>query len=50
LQKDSDLTEPINKALQDMRASGVLETIIDRYFDSSFNLTYNDIGLGAYGQ
>jgi ABC-type amino acid transport substrate-binding protein/predicted Ser/Thr protein kinase len=50
LQKDSELLEPINKALQDMRASGALEAIIDRYFGSGFNITYNDIGLGAYGQ
>jgi len=50
LQKDSDLTEPINKALQGMRGSGILESIIKRYFGSNFNLTYKDVGLGAYGQ
>jgi polar amino acid transport system substrate-binding protein len=48
--KQSDLVEAVNKALQDMRADGILETLIKRYFESSFNVTYNDIGLGAYGQ
>ena len=48
--KDSDLVEPINKALQDMRVQGVLDTLISRYFGLDFNVTYNDIGLGAYGQ
>jgi len=49
LQKDSDLTDPINQALKDMRASGTLESIVTRYFGTDFNLTYKDIGLGAYG-
>jgi polar amino acid transport system substrate-binding protein len=48
--KDSDLVEPINKALQDLRVQGVLDTLISRYFGLDFNVTYNDIGLGAYGQ
>lgn len=48
--KDSDLVEPVNKALQDLRAQGVLDTLIARYFGADFNVTYNDIGLGAYGQ
>jgi len=48
--KDSNLVEAVNKALQDMRADGVLETLIKRYFGSDFKVTYNDIGLGAYGQ
>ena len=48
--KDSDLVEPINKALQDMRVQGVLDTLISRYFGLDFNVTYTDIGLGAYGQ
>jgi len=48
--KDSELVEAVNKALQDMRADGVLETLIKRYFGSDFHVTYNDIGLGAYGQ
>ena len=48
--KNSDLVEPVNKALQDMRAQGVLESLVARYFGTNFNVTYNDIGLGAYGQ
>jgi polar amino acid transport system substrate-binding protein len=48
--KNSDLVEPINKALQDMRVQGVLDKLIARYFGLNFNITYDDIGLGAYGQ
>jgi polar amino acid transport system substrate-binding protein len=48
--KDGELVDAVNKALQAMRADGVLETLIKRYFGSDFNVTYNDIGLGAYGQ
>jgi len=48
--KGRDIVEAVNMALQDMRASGVLEMLIKRYFGSEFNVTYNDIGLGAYGQ
>ena len=48
--KDSDLVEPINNALQDMRVQGILDTLISRYFGLDFTVTYNDIGLGAYGQ
>jgi serine/threonine protein kinase len=48
--QDSELVEAVNQALQDMRADGVLETLIKRYFGSDFHVTYNDIGLGAYGQ
>jgi len=48
--KGSDLVMPVNQALQDMRAQGVLETLITRYFGTDFNVTYSDIGLGAYGQ
>jgi len=48
--KDSDLVESVNKVLQDLRAQGVLDTLIARYFGADFNVTYNDIGLGAYGQ
>jgi polar amino acid transport system substrate-binding protein len=48
LPKDSDLVQPVNKALQDMRAQGVLDILIARYFGPYFRVTYNDIGLGAY--
>ena len=48
--KDSDLVVPVNKVLQDLRAEGVLEELIKRYFGPEFNVTYRDVGLGAYGQ
>jgi polar amino acid transport system substrate-binding protein len=48
--KGSDLAEPVNQALQDMRAQGVLHTLIARYFGMDFKVTYNHIGLGAYRQ
>ena len=46
--KDSDLVDPINKALQDMRAQGILDDLIARYFGPGFNVTYNDIDLGVH--
>jgi polar amino acid transport system substrate-binding protein len=46
--KDSNLVEPINKALQDIRAQGLLDGLIARYFGQDFTVTYNDIGLGSY--
>ena len=47
--KDSDLVEPVNRALQDMRPQGVLDELIARYFGPDFNVSYDNIGLGAYG-
>ena len=47
--KNSDLVEQVNKALQDMRVQGALDVLIARYFGPDFNVTYDDIGLGAYG-
>jgi len=47
-QKDSDLVEPVDEAIQDMRTQGMLDTLIERYFGTNFRVTYNDIGLGAY--
>jgi polar amino acid transport system substrate-binding protein len=46
--KDSDLVGPVNRALQDIRAQGVLDQLIARYFSPTFRVTYSDIGLGAY--
>ena len=46
--KDSDLVNPVNKALQDMRARGILDALIVRYFGPGFNVTYNDIDLGVH--
>jgi polar amino acid transport system substrate-binding protein len=48
--KGSDLVGPVNQALRDMRVRGALDTLVTRYFGPDFNLTYNDIGLGAYGR
>ena len=45
---DSDLVEPVNQALREMRARGVIDELIARYFGANFGVTYNDIGLGAY--
>jgi polar amino acid transport system substrate-binding protein len=49
-QKDSDLLDPVNLALQQLRASGVLMELVNKYFGPNFTLTYDDVGLGAYGQ
>jgi len=46
----SNLVEPVNKAIQDMRVQGILDELIARYFGPSFTLTYNDIDLGAHRQ
>jgi polar amino acid transport system substrate-binding protein len=48
--KGSDLVNPVSQALRDMRIRGVFDTLVTRYFGPEFNLTYNDIGLGAYGR
>ena len=46
--KDSTLVDPVNQALQDLRAEGVLDKLITRYFGPGFTVTYNDIDLGAH--
>ncbi|HKY54047.1 MAG TPA: transporter substrate-binding domain-containing protein, partial [Anaerolineales bacterium] len=46
--KRSDLVDPVNKALQDMRAQGILDELLARYFGPGFNVTYNDIDLGVH--
>ena len=48
--KGNDLVVPVNQALQDLRAQGILDELITRYFGPSFNVTYNDIDLGTHGQ
>ncbi len=47
--RNSDLVDPVNRALHDMRAQGVLDTLVQRFFGGEFNVTYTDIALGAYG-
>jgi polar amino acid transport system substrate-binding protein len=48
--KGSDLAGPVNLALQSMMADGFLEALNKRYFGPEFTITYDDIGLGAYGE
>jgi polar amino acid transport system substrate-binding protein len=48
--KGSDLVEPVNLALQSMMADDTLALINTRYFGPDFNITYDDIGEGAYGE
>jgi polar amino acid transport system substrate-binding protein len=47
--KGSDLVEPFNEALRAMMADGALNEINVRFFGPEFNLTYDDIGPGVYG-
>jgi polar amino acid transport system substrate-binding protein len=46
--KGSDLVEPINWALAQLRANGTLDALAAKYFSDQFGLTYDDIGAGAY--
>ena len=39
----SELTEPFNFALNEMKADGTLETISAKYFGDAFTITYDDI-------
>jgi serine/threonine protein kinase len=48
--KGSSLVDPVNQAIQDMRAQGILDDLIVRYFGPNFTVTYNDIDLGVHGQ
>jgi len=46
--KGSDLVEPFNLALDQMKADGSLEAINLKWFGPDFKVTYDDIGEGAY--
>ena len=48
-QKDSNLLDPVDLAVKQLRAAGKLGELIDKYFGPDFTLTYDDVGLGAYG-
>ena len=48
--KDSNLVEPVNKALQDMRAEGILDELVRRYFGPAFSVSYDDIDMGSHIQ
>jgi len=39
----SDLVEPVNLALQEMRANGTLDALAAKYFSDEFKVTYDDI-------
>lgn len=46
----SDLVDPVNQALQSMMDDGFLAGINATYFGADFDVTYDDIGPGAYGE
>jgi len=48
--KGSDLVDPVNQAINAMKADGTLETMNTKYFGPNFTMTYDDIGPGAYGE
>lgn len=41
--KGSDLVEPFNAALVEMRANGTLDALADQYFSDKFTITYDDL-------
>jgi polar amino acid transport system substrate-binding protein len=47
--KGSDLVDPVNQALESMKADGFLADVNLKYFGPDFTITYDDIGPGAYG-
>jgi polar amino acid transport system substrate-binding protein len=46
----SDLVEPFDRALRSMLDDGTLDRITMKWFGPSFDVTYDDIGPGAYGE
>jgi phosphate/phosphite/phosphonate ABC transporter binding protein len=48
--KGSDLVEPFNAVIEQMKQDGFLEEINRKWFGPDFDLTYDDIGPGAYGE
>ena len=48
--KGSDLVEPINGALAEMKADGTLAEISERYFGSAFTISYDDIEFPDYDE
>ncbi|MDY6876047.1 MAG: transporter substrate-binding domain-containing protein [Chloroflexota bacterium] len=48
--KGSDLVDPVNQAINSMKADGKLEALNLEYFGPNFTITYDDIGPGAYGE
>lgn len=41
--KGSDLVEPINMALEELKANGTMEELAQKYFTDAFTITYDDI-------
>ena len=48
--RGSDLVEPINAVLADMKSDGTLEEISSRYFGDAFTITYDDIESPTYDE
>ncbi|MCW5873053.1 MAG: transporter substrate-binding domain-containing protein [Anaerolineales bacterium] len=48
--KGSSLVDPVNQALRAMAADGTLSALNAKYFGADFDVTYDDIGPGAYGE
>lgn len=48
--KGSDLVGPVNQALESMKADGFLTQVNAVYFGPDFDVTYDDIGPGAYDE
>jgi phosphate/phosphite/phosphonate ABC transporter binding protein len=48
--KGSDLVEPFNAVIAQMKADGWLEANNTKWFGPSFTLTYDEIGPGAYAE
>jgi polar amino acid transport system substrate-binding protein len=46
----SDLVDPVNQAINAMKADGSLEELSIKYFGPTFTITYEDIGEGAYAE
>jgi polar amino acid transport system substrate-binding protein len=46
----SDLVDPVNQALASMKADGFLQEVNLKYFGPDFDITYDDIGDGAYAE
>lgn len=48
--KGSDLVEPFNLVIRQMKADGSLAQLNAKWFGPSFSITYDDIGPGAYAE
>ena len=48
--KGSDLVEPFNLALAELQANGTMDELATKYFSDQFQVTYDDIGPGAYDE